>query len=154
MSCPYTSAQNGKVERVIRSINNIIRTLLIQSSVSPSFWVAALGTATYLLNILPTKTLALSTPHFALFAHNPSYEHLHVFGCICYPNLSATTPHKLSPRSTLCVSLGYSPNHKGYLCFDRQSNRTIISRHVVFYETSFPFSEDSNPPTAVAFDPR
>jgi hypothetical protein len=79
MSCPYTSAQNGKAERVIRSINNIIRTLLIQSSVPPSFWATALGTATYLLNILPTKTLALSTPHFALFGHNPSYEHLRVF---------------------------------------------------------------------------
>jgi hypothetical protein len=65
---------------------------------------------------------------------------------------SATTPHKLSPRSTLCVFLGYSPHHKGYLCFDRQSNHTIISRHVVFDETSFPFSEDSNPPTPAAFD--
>jgi hypothetical protein len=139
MSCPYTSAQNSKAERVIRSINNIIRTLLIQSSVPPSFWVAALGTATYLLNILPTKTLALSTPHFALFGQNPSYEHLRVFGCKCYPNLSDTTAHKLSPRSAHCVFLGYSPHHKSYLCLDHQSNRIIISRHVVFDETSFPF---------------
>jgi hypothetical protein len=29
MSCPYTSSQNGKVERIIRSINNVTRTLLI-----------------------------------------------------------------------------------------------------------------------------
>jgi hypothetical protein len=28
MSCPYTSAQNGKVERTICSINNVIRSLL------------------------------------------------------------------------------------------------------------------------------
>jgi hypothetical protein len=28
MSCPYTSPQNGKAERIIRSINNVIRTLL------------------------------------------------------------------------------------------------------------------------------
>jgi hypothetical protein len=32
MSCPYTSPQNGKVERIIHSINNVIRTLLIQAS--------------------------------------------------------------------------------------------------------------------------
>jgi hypothetical protein len=32
MSCPYTSSQNGKTERIIRSINNVIRTLLIQAS--------------------------------------------------------------------------------------------------------------------------
>jgi hypothetical protein len=30
MSCPYTSPQNGKAERIIRSINNVIRTLLFQ----------------------------------------------------------------------------------------------------------------------------
>jgi hypothetical protein len=29
MSCPYTSPQNGKSERIIRSVNNVIRTLLI-----------------------------------------------------------------------------------------------------------------------------
>jgi len=28
MSCPYTSAQNGKAERIIRSTNNIIHSLL------------------------------------------------------------------------------------------------------------------------------
>jgi hypothetical protein len=29
MSCPYTSPQNGKVERIIHSVNNVIHTLLI-----------------------------------------------------------------------------------------------------------------------------
>jgi transposase InsO family protein len=28
LSCPYTSAQNGKAERAIRTINDITRTLL------------------------------------------------------------------------------------------------------------------------------
>jgi histone deacetylase 1/2 len=32
LSCPYTSSQNGKAERSIRTINDIIRTLLIQAS--------------------------------------------------------------------------------------------------------------------------
>jgi histone deacetylase 1/2 len=52
----------------------------------------------------------------------------------------------------LCVFLGYSPHHKGYVCFDRHSNRTIISRHVIFDETSFPFATDSSPPPAEAFE--
>jgi len=58
------------------------------------------------INILPTKTLKLSTPQFALYGAAPSYDHLRVFGCKCYPNLSATAPHKLSPRSTKCVFFG------------------------------------------------
>lgn len=119
MSCPYTSAHNGKAEHIIRSINNVIRSVLIQATVPPRFWVVALSTTTYLINILPTKTLAFSIPHFAIFGKPPSYNHLCVFGYKCYPNLVATTPYKLSLRSTLCVSLGYSTHHKGYLCLNR-----------------------------------
>ena len=29
MSCPYTSPQNGKAERMIRTTNDVVRTLLI-----------------------------------------------------------------------------------------------------------------------------
>jgi hypothetical protein len=28
----------------------------------------------------------------------PSYSHLRVFGCKCYPNMSATAAHKITPR--------------------------------------------------------
>ncbi|KAJ9562600.1 hypothetical protein OSB04_007760 [Centaurea solstitialis] len=61
-SCPYTSPQNGKPERKIRSINNLLRTLLAHSNVPMYLWHHALQHATYLLNILPTKTLANLTP--------------------------------------------------------------------------------------------
>ena len=151
-SCPYTSSQNGKAERILRSINNIVRSLLFQASLPTFYWVEGLHTATYLLNRLPTKTLEFATPHFALFGSHPSYSHLRVFGCACYPNMSATAPHKLSPRSTLCVFLGYSSNHKGFRCLDLSSNRIIISRHVTFDETIFPFAKTPSPPTTNDFD--
>jgi hypothetical protein len=118
---PTLTPQNGKAERIIRSINNVIRSLLFQASMPPSYWVEALSTATSLINILPTKTLGFSTPHLALLGTPPAYAHLRVFGCKCYPNLSATAPHKLTPRSALCVFLGYSAHHKGYRCLDTSS---------------------------------
>lgn len=37
MSCPHTSPQNGKAEHMIRSINNIVRSLLFQASLPSSF---------------------------------------------------------------------------------------------------------------------
>ncbi|KAF8692258.1 hypothetical protein HU200_039863 [Digitaria exilis] len=140
MSCPYTSAQNGKAERMIRTTNDVLRTLLLQASLPARFWAEALHTATYLLNRLPSSACPAPTPHHALFGTPPRYDHLRVFGCACYPNTSSTAPHKLAPRSTLCVFLGYSPDHKGYRCFDLSSRRVIISRHVVFDESVFPYS--------------
>jgi histone deacetylase 1/2 len=78
-----------------------------------------------------------------------------VFGCKCYPNTSATAPHKLAPRSVLCVFLGYSLDHKGYRCLDISTNRVIIARHVIFDESSFPFADTtptaSRPPSNLDF---
>lgn len=152
MSCPHTSPQNGKAESMLRSLNNIVRSLLFQASLPSSFWVEALHTATHLINRHPTKTLQHHTPYFALYGAHPSYTHLRVFGCNCYPNISATTPHKLAPRSVMCVFLGYPPNHKGYRCFDPVSNRVIISRHVVFDEHVFPFAELTKDADATSLD--
>jgi hypothetical protein len=115
MSCPYTSPQNGKDERIIRSVNNVIRTLLIQASLLRHYWAECLHTSTYLLNRLPTTVIQAACPHLALFGSVPFYEHLRVFGCTCYSNMTVIAPHKLSPRSTRCVFLGYSADHKGYI---------------------------------------
>jgi hypothetical protein len=140
MLCPYTSPQNSKVERIIRLVNNVIRTLLIQASLPGRYWAEGLHTATYLLNRLPTMAIQVACLHLALFGSAPSYEHMRIFGCTCYPNMTATVPHKLFLRSTQCVFLGYSADHKGYRCLDLSTNRLIISRHVVFDEDSFPLA--------------
>jgi hypothetical protein len=134
LSCPYTFAQNGWAKRMIRTTTNMIRCLLFQVSLPASYWVEALHTVTHLLNRLPSKEVSHPTPYFALF------------GCACYPNTSATAPHKLSPRSTRCLFLGYSSDHKGYRCLDLASHRIIISCHVVFDEDVFPLVGPS-PPT-------
>ncbi|WVZ89350.1 hypothetical protein U9M48_035770 [Paspalum notatum var. saurae] len=136
----HMGTTNGKVERMIRSTNDIMRTLLFQASLPARFWAKSLQTATYLLNRLPSTASPAPTPHHALFGTPPRYDHLRVFGCACYPNTSATAPHKLVPRSTR-----YSPDHKGYRCFDLTSRWVLISRHVVFDESDFPFSTTSTP---------
>jgi hypothetical protein len=144
MSCPCTSSQNGKANRIIHFINNIIRTLLIQASLPRRYWAEGLHPATYLLNRLPSKTTQAACLHLALFGSAPSYEHLRFFGCACYPNTAATAPHKLAPRSTRYVFLGYSSNHKGYRCLDLSTNCLIVSQHVVFDEDSFPLTASPN----------
>jgi hypothetical protein len=57
-------------------------------------------------------------PFELLFGSPPAYDHLRVFGCLCFPNMAATSTHKLSVRSVPCALLGYSVDHMGYQCFN------------------------------------
>ncbi|PKU64958.1 Retrovirus-related Pol polyprotein from transposon TNT 1-94 [Dendrobium catenatum] len=134
LSCPHTPEQNGVAERKHRHLLDITRTLLIASGLPNSFWTDALSTANYLINRLPSKTIALQTPFQKLYNNPPDYDNLRTFGCLCYPWLQPYAKDKLSPRSQPCLFLGYSTNHKGYKCFNIATNKTQISRHVVFHE--------------------
>jgi hypothetical protein len=71
---------------------------------------------------------------------------------LCYPNLSTTASHKLSPRSIVCVFLGYPASHRGYRCLDLSTRCIITSRHVIFDETTFPFAQDNPQPTTGSFN--
>ncbi|GJR29052.1 ribonuclease H-like domain-containing protein [Tanacetum coccineum] len=66
-SCPKTSQQNGKSERMVHTINNIVRTLLFQANLPPNFWVDALNMAVHLLNILPSTAIDNDIPFTRLF---------------------------------------------------------------------------------------
>jgi histone deacetylase 1/2 len=64
LSCPYTSAQNGKAERILRTLNDCVRSLLLHASMPPKFWAEALNTATHLINRRPIR-LAAQILHFS-----------------------------------------------------------------------------------------
>ncbi|WVZ50486.1 hypothetical protein U9M48_001732 [Paspalum notatum var. saurae] len=140
LTCPYTFQQNGHAERVLRTLNDSMRTLLFHASVPIRFWPDALATATYLLNRRPSRVRQNTAPFQLLFCATPDYEHLRVFVCLCYPNIASTAPHKLAARSIACVFLGYLAEQRGYRCYDPVSRRVITSRHVYFDETVFPFA--------------
>ena len=150
LTCPYTSQQNGRAERVLRTINDSVRALLFHASVPPRFWPDALSTATYLINRRPCRPRAQQTPHELLFGVPPTYEHLRTFGCLCYPNTAATAPHKLAPRSIKCIFLGYPAEQRGYRCYDPESRRVLTSRHVYFDENVFPFAQELPVPATVS----
>lgn len=67
LTCPYTSQQNGRAERVLRTLNDGLRALMFQTALPPSFWLDALATSTYLLNRRPCRPRQNSTPFELLF---------------------------------------------------------------------------------------
>jgi hypothetical protein len=117
--------------------------LLALSGMPVRFWDEAFHSACYLINRMPSKVISGDTPMFHLLGLKPDYKFLRVFGCSCWPNLRPYNPRKLDLRSKQCTFVGYSANHKGYKCLDRQSGRVFISRDVVFDESVFPFKNNS-----------
>ncbi|PKU76837.1 Retrovirus-related Pol polyprotein from transposon TNT 1-94 [Dendrobium catenatum] len=143
ISCPHTPEQNGLAERKHRHLLDITRTLLHAANLPDKFWLEAIATANYLINRLPSKPLSLKSPYQMLYNATPDYSHLRTFGCLCFPWLQPYTHNKFEPRSQPCLFLGYSPNHKGYKCFNLSNNKIHISRHVQFYENIFPLHNKS-----------
>ncbi|KAG8484033.1 hypothetical protein CXB51_023002 [Gossypium anomalum] len=138
VTCPHTSEQNGVAERKHRHIVETGLTLLAQANLPMDYWGYAFCSAVHLINRLPTSVLEGKTPFQCLFGREPTYDHLRVFGCCCFPYLRRFGKHKLEFRSQPSTFLGYSPRHKGYFCLT-PDGKVIVSRHVVFDENRFLF---------------
>lgn len=76
------------------------------------FWDEAFFTAAYVINRLPYRVIDFDTPMHKLYDEHPDYTWFKVFGCACWPNLRPYNSHKLAFRSTRCVFVGYSSQHK------------------------------------------
>uniref|UniRef100_A0A2N9GG32 Integrase catalytic domain-containing protein n=1 Tax=Fagus sylvatica TaxID=28930 RepID=A0A2N9GG32_FAGSY len=158
LSCPHTPQQNGIVERKHRHIVECALTLLSHAALSITHYSYAITTTVHLINRLPTPKLTHKTPWELLFHKPPDLTHLKTFGCLCFPLLRPYNTHKLQPRSTPCIFLGYPSHSKGYICLDPTNHRIYISRHVLFNETEFlsHLSSHSRPtpsPVTSTFDP-
>ena len=126
-------------ERRHRHIVETGLSLLTHAHLPLSFWTSAFTTATYLINRLPTPTLHGKSPYHCLFGSPPNYLKLRCFGCLCYPWLKPYTKHKLDPKSTPCIFIGYSKTQSAYHCLNPTTGRIYTSRHVRFIETEFPY---------------
>lgn len=116
-------------------------TFMFLAYVPLSLWVQALSTATFLKNWLPSPNLGGKTSYELLYGKQLHYSILRTYGCLFFPYLSDYGPHKLSPKSTPRVFLGYSTLQKSFHCLDPKTHQVYISRYRQFHETCFPNSD-------------
>ncbi|CAL9232750.1 unnamed protein product, partial [Arabidopsis halleri] len=142
VSSPFQIIHSDLWTSPILSLSGIRYYVLFLDQFSHFLWVyplrkKTLHNAVHILNLLPSSSIENKIPFSVLFNKAPSYTHLRVFGSLCYPHTNSG--NKLEPRATPSVFLGYPLLHSGYRCFDLKTRKIIISRHVTFNETVFPF---------------
>ena len=129
-----TSQQNGRAERKLRHILDVVRATTITASTPSQFWGGAALITIYTINRCPSPIVQNQTPYDLLFDSSSSYDLLRVFGCVCFVLLHDHERNKLLSHSRLCCFLGYGIGQKGYRCYDPISKRLRVSWHVVFWE--------------------
>ncbi|GJX27978.1 zinc finger, CCHC-type containing protein [Tanacetum coccineum] len=96
---PYTPQHNGVSERRNRTLLDMVRSMMSQTTLPKSFWDYALETAARILNMVPTKKVE-KTPYEVWHGQAPKLSYLKVWGCeTLVKRDTLTKPDKLEPMS-------------------------------------------------------
>ena len=137
-----TSGTDSRVEhRTSERSNGVIqqvaRSMLIDSSLHSKYWVNAVDTACYVLNRRTSRSTG-STPYSRVYGTAPKINHLVRFGAYGY-YLKKEGGHrggKLEARGWLCRFLGYSNTSLEYLVLDVAKRKTFYVSSTHFFETT------------------
>ena len=135
-STRYTPQQNGRAERLNRTLLERTRCMLLEANLPSSFWAEAIATASYLRNLLPTKA-GSATPFQMFKGVVPDVSHLRVFGCYAYAHIPTQLQGKFDKRGMKGIMCGYAENKKAWRVMCQKVDGTWqlhISRDVHFIE--------------------
>ena len=136
-STSRTPQQNGVVERMNRTIQQMARAMLDESGTPATFWGEAAYAAVFILNKTNVRVNSTQTPHELWYGKTPSVKHFKFFGSKCY--IKNTDEHlgKLEPRADEGILLGYSPYSKAYKCYNKRLGRIVDNIDVVVDEKGY-----------------
>ncbi|GJT13005.1 retrotransposon protein, putative, ty1-copia subclass [Tanacetum coccineum] len=77
---PYTPQHNGVSKRRNRTLLDMVRSMMSQTTIPKSFWDYALETAVRILNMVPSKKVE-KTPYEVWHGQAPKLSYLKVWGC-------------------------------------------------------------------------
>ncbi|CAA0839096.1 Unknown protein, partial [Striga hermonthica] len=130
---PGSPSMNGVAERRNRTLKDMVRSMICQSTLPRSLWGEALKTAVYILNRVPTNATA-KTPYKLWTGRKPSLRHFRVWGCPAEARPYRSNEPKLAPRTVSCYFIGYSEQSKGYKFYDPTSRNIFETGTATFFE--------------------
>jgi hypothetical protein len=126
----YTPQQNGKAERLNRTLMEKTRAMLQDAGLNDALWGEAIVTANYLRNRSPVAGKP-KTPWEMFFGKRPDVSLLRTFGSTAYVLIPKAKRTKLDNVSEKGVLVGYAPGGNGYRIL-MDDDTIVSSRDVVF----------------------
>ncbi|SGZ31712.1 BQ5605_C045g12237 [Microbotryum silenes-dioicae] len=139
VTIPYTPEQNGRAERLNRSIVEGTLALLSHSGLPRSCWDEAAVCFSHTKNLSSHAALKGGVPNHCWSGTAPLVTALRAFGCRAWATVPGDRRDKLDPKGIPLVFVGYDRHAKAYRLLDPTSMRVSLSRNVKFVETEFPF---------------
>ncbi|GJX93676.1 retrotransposon protein, putative, ty1-copia subclass [Tanacetum coccineum] len=133
---PYTPQHNGMSERRNKTLLDMVRSMMSQTTLPKSFWDYALKTDARILNMVPTKKVE-KTPYEVWHGQAPKLPYLKVWGCEALVKRDTLTkPDKLEPMFIKCIFIGYPKETIGYSFYYSPENKVLVARNAEFLENS------------------
>lgn len=132
LTVPRTPQLNEVSERMVRTITERARAMISGAKIEKLFWGEAVLTATYLINLTPTKGLKqIKTSYEMWHDRKPKLKYLRVFGSTVYVH-DKIKRNKFDDESWKGILVGYEPN--GYKVWDEETNNFFVVRDVIIDE--------------------
>nr|GEX91903.1 hypothetical protein [Tanacetum cinerariifolium] len=129
------SLRSDRRERRNRTLLDMVRSMMSQTTLPKSFWDYALKTAARILNMVPTKKVD-KTLYEIWHEQAPKLSYLKVWGCEAFVKRDTLTkPDKLDPRSFKCIFVGYPKETMKYSFYSPSENKVFVARNAEFFES-------------------
>jgi len=133
LTAPYKAQQNGKAERVNRTLLERIRAAMLEAGAKEELWAEALAAVFHVLNRSPKAGLGM-TPLEALTGRRPNVAGFRVWGSRAWALKPKTQQRKLEPRTDVGRFVGYAVGGKAYRVLKDGSDQVIERRDVLMEE--------------------
>ena len=130
---PYTPEQNGKAERLNRTLAEPAVSMLHAAKFPYFLWEECFRASNYLRNRLPT-TGRPRTPHEMFWGVKPDLRHLEEIGTKVFALVPAQLRKKLDQKSNEGELVGYDEHTKGYRVWLPNTRKVIVAHTVKFFK--------------------
>ncbi|SGY22505.1 BQ5605_C065g12802 [Microbotryum silenes-dioicae] len=137
-SIPRTPQQNGRAERVNRSIVEGILALLADAHLPKTFWEEAAAYFVYCKNLVQHSALDKATPNSVWQGGRTTASALHPFGCAAWLTVAPELRSKLDPKAVRVLFTGYDLASKAFRFYDTTTKKVTLGRNATFVDTEFP----------------